>query len=81
MTPQQRLDCEQMPAPNIDHLVLEDDTPVDWLCGKQQRLLVEPLYSAKALPKPFRGRAEIRPKKCNMRLQLFTCSGFRKQII
>lgn len=46
-------DSNQIPTPNIDHLVLEDDTPVDFLSGKQQRLLVEPLYSAKALPKPF----------------------------
>lgn len=55
----QRLDSEQIPAPNIDHLVLEDDTPVDWLCGKQQRLLVEPLYSVKALPKPFLVTANV----------------------
>lgn len=33
--------------PNIDHLVTEDDTPVDNLfSAKQQRLLVESLYSS-----------------------------------
>ncbi len=53
MTLQQRLDSEAIVAPNIDHLVLEDDTPVDWLRGKQHRLLIEPLHSAKALPPPF----------------------------
>jgi Uma2 family endonuclease len=33
--------------PNIDHLVTEDDTPVDNVFSeKQQRLLTEPLYSS-----------------------------------
>ena len=33
-------------APNINHLITEDDTPVDNLFSeKQQRLLTEPLYS------------------------------------
>jgi len=33
--------------PNIDHLITEDDTPVDNLPSeKQQRLLTEPLYSS-----------------------------------
>lgn len=34
-------------SPNINHLVTEDDTPVDnFPSEKQQRLLVEPLYSS-----------------------------------
>jgi Uma2 family endonuclease len=34
-------------APNIDHIVTEDDTPVDNIFSeKQQRLLTEPLYSS-----------------------------------
>lgn len=33
--------------PNIDHIVTEDDTPVDnFFSAKQQRLLIEPLYSS-----------------------------------
>ncbi len=60
MTPQQLLDSEEIVAPNIDHLVLEDDTPVDNLqSAQQQRLLVEPLYSAKALPTPFFADANV----------------------
>jgi hypothetical protein len=34
-------------APHIDHIVTEDDTPVDSIFSeKQQRLLTEPLYSS-----------------------------------
>lgn len=56
----QLLDVDQIPTPNIDHLVLEDDTPVDNLqSAQQQRLLVEPLYSAKALPAPFFADANV----------------------
>jgi Uma2 family endonuclease len=34
------------PKPNVDHIVIEDDTPVDsMLAEKEQRLLTEPLYS------------------------------------
>jgi hypothetical protein len=37
--------------PNVDHLVTEDDTPVDNVFSeKQQRLLTEPLYSSWAGP-------------------------------
>jgi Uma2 family endonuclease len=37
--------------PKVDHLVTEDDTPVDNIFSeKQQRLLVEPLYSSWAGP-------------------------------
>ncbi len=41
-------------APDISHIVTEDDTPVDNLASeKQQRLLVEPLYSSSQLKRPF----------------------------
>src|SRR5258706_3296477 len=39
------------PRPNIDHLITEDDTPVDNIPSeKNQRLLTEPLYSSWAGP-------------------------------
>ena len=42
-------------APNIDHIVTEDDTPVDNIFSeKQQRLLTEPLYSSWPGPGPER---------------------------
>lgn len=42
--------------PNIDHLVTEDDTPVDNIFSeKQMRLLTEPLYSSWAGPGEGRG--------------------------
>jgi len=45
---------------DISHLTIEDDTPVDNLQSeKQQRLLVEPLYSSKALPSPFLVAANV----------------------
>ena len=45
---------------DVSHLVIEDDTPVDNLQSeKQQRLLVEPLYSSKALPSPFLVAANV----------------------
>ena len=45
---------------DISHLVIEDDTPVDNLQSeKQQRLLVEPIYSSKALPSPFLAAANV----------------------
>ena len=56
MTPQQLLDNQPLENEDIvteldiSHLVIEDDTPVDnFQSEEQQRLLVEPLYSAKAL--------------------------------
>jgi hypothetical protein len=56
----QLLNAEQIAAPNIDHLVLEDDTPVDnFQSEEQQRLLVEPLYSSKVLPVPFLAAANV----------------------
>jgi len=45
---------------DISHLTIEDDTPVDNIQSeKQQRLLVEPLYSAKVLPSPFLVAANV----------------------
>jgi Uma2 family endonuclease len=45
---------------DISHLVIEDDTPVDNFQSEvQQRLLVEPLYSSKALPSPFLAAANV----------------------
>lgn len=45
---------------DISHLVIEDDTPVDNFQSEvQQRLLVEPLYSAQALPVPFLAAANV----------------------
>ncbi|HTL90119.1 MAG TPA: Uma2 family endonuclease [Leptolyngbya sp.] len=38
---------EEIIAPDISHIVIEDDTPVDnFQSAKQQRLLVEPLYAS-----------------------------------
>jgi Uma2 family endonuclease len=49
--------------PNVDHLVTEDDTPVDNIFSeKQQRLLTEPLYSSWTLPdgpRPFVATANV----------------------
>ncbi len=54
MTPQQLLDTEEIVAPDISHLVIEDDTPVDnFQSAKQQRLLVEPLYASWSPGVPF----------------------------
>jgi hypothetical protein len=45
---------------DISHLTIEDDTPVDNFQSEvQQRLLVEPLYSSKALPAPFLAAANV----------------------
>jgi len=45
---------------DISHLETEDDTPVDnFQSEEQQRLLVEPLYSANALPVPFLAAANV----------------------
>lgn len=45
---------------DISHLTIEDDTPVDnFQSEEQQRLLVEPLYSSKALPAPFLAAANV----------------------
>ncbi|WP_448570372.1 Uma2 family endonuclease [Trichothermofontia sp.] len=45
---------------DISQLAIEDDTPVDNLQSeKQQRLLVEPLYSSKPIPSPFLAAANV----------------------
>jgi hypothetical protein len=45
---------------DISDLVIEDDTPVDNFQSEiQQRLLVEPLFSSKALPLPFLAAANV----------------------
>ena len=51
---------EQVTELDISHLVIEDDTPVDnFQSAQQQRLLVEPLYSSRALPIPFLADANV----------------------
>ena len=41
-------------APDISHIITEDDEPVDNIfSAKQQRLLVDPLYSTTYLRRPF----------------------------
>jgi hypothetical protein len=65
MTSQQLLTPELLPPEqvtelDISHLVIEDDTPVDNFQSEgQQRFLVEPLYSSKALPWPFLAAANV----------------------
>jgi hypothetical protein len=59
---QQLLDLQEEFVSDLDisHLVIEDDTPVDnFQSEEQQRLLVEPLYSSKALPLPFLAAANV----------------------
>jgi hypothetical protein len=49
-----------LPSLDISHLTIEDDTPGDNFQSEvQQRLLVEPLYSAAALPSPFLAAANV----------------------
>ena len=46
--------------PSVDHLVTEDDTPVDNIFSeKQQRLLTEPLYSSWQATVPFLALANV----------------------
>lgn len=58
---QELLDSDEIVTElDISHLAIEDDTPVDnFQSEEQQRLLVEPLYSAKALPAPFLAAANV----------------------
>ncbi len=60
---QQLLDSEaieEITAPDITDLVIEDDIPVDnFQSEKQRRLLVEPLYSSRILPAPFIAAANV----------------------
>jgi Uma2 family endonuclease len=45
---------------DISHLTLEDDTPVDnFQSAQQQRLLIEPLCSSRAIPLPFIAEANV----------------------
>lgn len=47
-------------APDVADLITEDETPVDNLPSeKQQRLLVEPLYSGWEAPQPFLAAANV----------------------
>src|SRR4028119_900484 len=51
---------EAIVIPDISKLVTEDDTPVDnFQSEKQQRLLVEPLYSAWSPGIPFIAAANV----------------------
>ncbi|MCU0548755.1 MAG: hypothetical protein MUC48_05350 [Leptolyngbya sp. Prado105] len=45
---------KEIVAPDISHIVTEDDTPVDnFQSAKQQRLLIEPLYASWSQTLPF----------------------------
>lgn len=47
-------------VPDVSHLITEDDTPVDNIpSAKQQRLLVEPLYSSWRPGRPFLADANV----------------------
>lgn len=49
-----------IPIPDIEHLVTEDDTPLDnFQSEKQQRLLVESLYSSTVISVPFVAAANV----------------------
>ncbi|MBD2776849.1 Uma2 family endonuclease [Iningainema tapete] len=57
---QQLLDTEEIAIPDISQLEIEDDKPVDnFQSEKQQRLLVEPLYSNRVLATPFIAAANV----------------------
>ena len=50
---------EEIVAPDISHIVTEDDMPVDnFQSEKQQRFLVEPLYSSWSENLPFVARCK-----------------------
>ncbi|NCJ08423.1 Uma2 family endonuclease [Synechococcales cyanobacterium C] len=60
MTPKLLNDNAVVTELDISHLVTEDDTPVDnFQSEKQQRLLVEPLYSSWLLEMPFIAAANV----------------------
>lgn len=47
-------------APDVEHLITEDDNPVVNIPSeKQQRLLVEPLYSSWQVEQPFIAAANV----------------------
>lgn len=51
---------ELAPPPDISHIETEDDTPADNIfSAKQQRLLVEPLYSSLPIDYPFLADANV----------------------
>ena len=57
---QQVLNSEEIVIPDISNLVIEDNTPVDnFQSEKQQRLLVEPLYSSWSPGMPFIAAANV----------------------
>lgn len=57
---EQLLAPEEIAIPDISHLVIEDDTPVDnFQSEKQQRLLTEPLYSSWFPGIPFIAAANV----------------------
>lgn len=56
----QTLGTEAIATLDISHLVIEDDNPLDnFQSAKQQRLLVEPLYSTQVFPSPFIADANV----------------------
>ncbi|MBW4649983.1 MAG: Uma2 family endonuclease [Kastovskya adunca ATA6-11-RM4] len=58
--PQAEQEWVEVPAPDISHLVTEDDTPVDNLISeKQQRLLTACLYSSRSGDVPFLATANV----------------------
>jgi Uma2 family endonuclease len=47
-------------APDISHLITEDDTPVDNIySSKKQRMFIEPLYTAPPFDRPFLAEANV----------------------
>jgi len=51
---------KEIVAPDVSHLIIEDDTPLDnFQKEKQQRLLVEPLYSSWVIDEPFIAAANV----------------------
>jgi len=51
---------DEVEVPDISHIITEDDTPVDnMFSAKQQRLLVEPLYTSWQAGRPFIADANV----------------------
>ena len=60
LMPQPLIDSDELVIPDISHIVTEDDAPVDnFQSEKQQRLLVEPLYSSWSPEVPFVAAANV----------------------
>ncbi len=56
----QLLDPSEIAIPDISELEIEDNKPVDnFQSEKQQRLLVDPIYSSRVLPQPFIAGANV----------------------